>query len=51
MTYQNLNLEGIMTETNNKRTQHIDVCLSLIHILLVLEQLGCQLGFILDVRK
>ena len=29
MTYQNLNLEGIMTEANNKRTQHIDVCSTL----------------------
>lgn len=38
MTYQNLNLEGIMTETNNKRTQHIDVCSTLEMVTLMNEE-------------
>ena len=38
MTYQNLNLEGIMTEANNKRTQHIDVCSTLEMVTLMNEE-------------
>lgn len=38
MTYKNLNLEGIMTETNNQRTQQIDVCSTLEMVTLMNEE-------------
>lgn len=38
MTYKNLNLEGIMTESNNQRTQQIDVCSTLEMVALMNEE-------------
>lgn len=38
MTYKNLNLEGIITETNNQRTQQIDVCSTLDMVTLMNEE-------------